>query len=61
MRWFVFICLLVIIAAGACLLAIDYETTEEAVQGLAGAFTCFGSAWLLTRYCTKHNLLPKDD
>lgn len=58
MKWFLLSSILFIILAGCVLLMIDYDTVAHAIQGVAGAFTCYAAAWMLYRYCNKRNLLP---
>ena len=59
MKWFLLICIFIIIGAGCILLGIDYDNLSDAWQGLAGSFTCFAAAGWMTWYCSKKNLLPE--
>lgn len=59
MKWFLLSSILVFILAGCLLLMIDYNTTADAVQGVAGSFTSFGIAYVVYRFCDKRNLLPQ--
>jgi hypothetical protein len=59
MKWFFLICIFAIIGAGCILLGIDYDNLSDAVQGLAGSFTCFAAAGWMTWYLSKKNLLPE--
>ena len=59
MKWFLLICIFIIIGAGCILLGIDYDNLSDACQGLAGSFTCFAAAGWMTWYCGKKNMLPE--
>jgi hypothetical protein len=59
MKWFLLICIFIIIGAGCILLGIDYDNLSDAWQGLAGSVTCFAAAGWMTWYCSKKNLLPE--
>jgi hypothetical protein len=59
MKWFLLICIFIIIVAGCILLGIDYDNLSDALQGLAGSVTCFAAAGWMTWYCSKKNLLPE--
>lgn len=58
-KWIALCMLLAVIITGGILLAIDYDTVNDAWMGLLGAALCFAGAWWLTYYCRKHNLLPE--
>ena len=58
-RYLGFVLVLAIITIGGCVLGIEYDTTEKAICGVAGAFACFALGIVLGWFLNRKHLLPE--